>query len=434
MQAILAGQSVRFRLLRRRLAGEAARDRGRAFGLLALGVGFGLVIFFAGFGGGYFVRWKEYPELLLSGTSYGLWGLAAALVLSSLGHAAQSFFQSKDLWMWDSAPTGAFARFADRTTETTVAAVPATLAMGSLGLMGFALGGGLGVGGAVRAFMAAALMVPLPVCIGVVAAHGFGAILPAGRLRRLSLLFLGAALTAVLVWFRRARVERLLTEQGANELLSAAKQTEALGPAFLPPNQLADFVVAGHIGGLIVGLATVVAFVLVAFASHGLLYDRARKLAVDESPTGVLRGSLPDRLLGAVTLLAPKDVRPLLRKDLLAFVRDPAQWGQVFLLGGVGVLYIVNASALGDGLVLVSPPLRGMVLVAAHTGIIGFIAGGLAARFAFPQVGLEGPAVWILDSAPLRPQRLLFSKWLASFPIVVCFPVVLAVVGGVLLD
>jgi len=132
--------------------------------------------------------------------------------------------------------------------------------------------------------------------------------------------------------------------------------------------------------------------------------------------------------------LAPNDVRPLLRKDLLAFVRDPAQWGQVFLLGGVGVLYIVNASALGDGLVLVSPPMRGMVLVAAHTGIIGFIAGGLAARFAFPQVGLEGPAVWILDSAPLRPRRLLFSKWLASFPIVVFFPAVLAVVGGVLLD
>jgi hypothetical protein len=147
----------------------------------------------------------------------------------------------------------------------------------------------------------------------------------------------------------------------------------------------------------------------------------------------VLQGSLAERALGVVTSAVAADLRPLLRKDLLAFVRDPGQWGQVVLLLGVGVLYLVNASALSDGLSVLMPPFGGVILAAAHVGIVGFVAGGLAARFAFPQVGLEGPAIWIIDGAPISPARLLLGKWLASFLVVVTFPAVLAVVGGVVL-
>ncbi|MDP2339511.1 MAG: hypothetical protein Q8O67_01025 [Deltaproteobacteria bacterium] len=431
-EAVAAGQRVRWLRLSRRLKDEAARGTGRLLGLAALGVGLALVVFGAAFGGGFYVTWKQAPELLLTGTSAGLTGLAAALVFSSLGHAAQSFFQSQDLWMWDSAPTGAGARFIDRCTETAMAALPPTLALGSLALGGFALGGGLGFPGAIRAVVAVVVVVPLPLCVGVALAHIAGGLLPAGELRRISLLLLGVGVTAGLVWFRRARVERLLTEEGANQLLSAAKDTGAIGPAFLPPRLLASFVVDGDVFGFFAGAGIVAAVVLFAFGCHVFLYDRARKLAVDESPTGVLRGSDAERFWSALTSLAPRDLRPLLRKDLLSFVRDPGQWGQVVLLGGVGVLYIVNASALADGLRPLGP-FGPVVLIAMHTGIVGFVAGGLAARFAFPQLGLEGPAIWIIDGAPLSPQRLLIGKWLASFPVVVFFPSVLAFGGAIVL-
>jgi ABC-2 type transport system permease protein len=430
---IAAGHRVRSLLLRRRLAYEAQLGASRLVGLAALGVGLAAVVFGGAFGGGAYVRIKEAPELLLSGTSAVLWGLAAALVFSSLGHAAQAFFQAKDLWLWDSAPTGAGPRFVDRFTETAVAALPPTLALGSLGLVGYVVGGGLGVGGALRAVVAILLTAPLPVAIGVAVAHIGGAVLPAGRLRRLSLLLLGVSLTAVLVWFRQARVERLLSEEGAHQLLQTAKSTGPLGPSFAPPQLLARFVVDGDVFGFVVGVGSVAAIVGAAFALHVLLYDRARKLAVDESPSGVRPGSLAERLLLAVTAPLPTDLMPLVRKDLLAFVRDPAQWSQVVLLLGVGVLYVVNASALEEGLTPLAPPWGGIFLAGAHTGIVGFIAGGLAVRFAFPQLGLEGPAVWILDGAPVPAGRLLLAKWCAAVPVVVVYPVVLGVVGAVVL-
>ncbi len=435
LTAFSAGQRVRGLLLRRRLVDEIGRGRGRMLGLVLLGCGLGGVIFLVALGGGWFVRTRGYPELVMSGVTFGLWGLAGALVFSSLGHAAQAFFQARDLWLWDSAPTGANARFVDRLTQTAMAAAPPTVALGSLALMGLALGGGLGVGGAVRGLVAVFVIVPLPVCVGVILAHVGGAVLPAGQLRRISLLLLGCGVTAALVWFRQARIERLLTEQGANDLLQAAQSTSTdLGPALSPPRQLAAFVVDGDAAGFVTGAGTVAAIVLLALLSHRLLYDRARKLAVDESPTGVLRGSLTERALSGLVSLVAADLRPLVRKDLLAFVRDPGQWGQVVLLLGVGVLYIVNASALSDGLRVLMPPLGAVILVGAHVGIVGFVAGGLAARFAFPQVGLEGPAIWIIDGAPLSARRLLLAKWLSAFPVVVVFPALLALVGGVVLD
>jgi ABC-2 type transport system permease protein len=384
------------------------------------------------FAGGVYVRFKQAPELLSSGTAAALTGLVAALVFSSLGHAAQAFFTAKDLWLWDSAPTGPGPRFVDRLTETAVAALPAAVAVGALGLVGWTLGGGLGAVGALRACVAMAVVAPLPLAAGVVFAHVGGAVLPAGRLRRASLLVLGVGVAAALVWFRRARVERLLTEEGAHELLRSARDAGAVGPSWSPARRLASFVVDGDVAGLFVGLAVTSSALLVAFVAHRALYDRARKLAVDESPTGVLQGSFSAVLLRLVVRPLPADLRPMVQKDLLAFVRDPGQWGQVVLLVGVGVLYVVNASALGDGLRVLGA-FGGVVLAAMHTGIVAFIAGGLAVRFAFPQVGLEGPAVWIVDGAPLPAGRLLRAKFVSSLPVVVFFPVVLAAIGGAVL-
>ena len=420
-------------LLRRRLAAEAARDRGRTVGVLALAIGFGLLVFSAAFFAGWFALAKNEPVLVMTGTVAGLWGVSLALVLSSLGHAAQSFFSARDLWLWESAPTGAVARFVDRFTETAVAALPPTLALGSLALAGLQLGGGGGFWGALRAIVAVVLVSPLPVALGVIFAHIGGAVLPAGRLRRVSLVLLGTAVTGSLVWFRRLRVERMLTEQGAAELLGAAKNVGDVGPASLPPRQLATFVVDGDVVGFFAGVVGVVAVIGLAFISHLLLYRRARKLAVDESPTGVLAGSTAERGLGAVLRLVANDLRPLVKKDLLAFVRDPGQWGQVVLLLGVGVLYVVNASALGEGLRQLGTFGTSM-LTSMHVGIVAFIAGGLAARFAFPQVGLEGLAVWMVDGAPVAPRRLLLAKWLSAAPVVIVFPSLLAFSGGLVLD
>ncbi len=419
--------------MRRRLADEANRDQARTWGVLLLALGVALLVLVVGLFAGWFAVHNDAVELVRTATVTTLWGLSLALVFSSLGHAAQAFFSARDLWLWESAPVPAWARFTDRFVETVLSATLPTLALGSVGLVGLQLGAGSGVGAALRAVVAVVVATLSPVSLGVLLAHVGGAVLPAGRLRRLSLLLLGVGVTVVLVWFRRLRIERLLTEEGAAQMLGAVKQAGPVGPSLLPPRQLASFVIDGSVSGLLGGVVGVGLLVALAFVAHVVLYDRARKLAVDEAPSGVLPGSLTDRVLRGVLRVVAPDLRPMVHKDLLAFVRDPGQWGQVVLLVGVGVLYVVNASALGEGLRQLRE--AGLAFLAAmHVGIVAFIAGGLATRFAFPQVGLEGMAVWIVDGAPLRPERLLRAKWWAAAPVAVIFPTVLGIVGGVVLD
>jgi hypothetical protein len=432
MRAFVAGQRVRALLLRRRLGAELARDRARTAGFVGIALGVGVVIFGIAWGGAWWAVTQRAPELVQTGTVVGLSGLAVALVFSSLGHAAQAFFSARDLWLWESAPTGMVARFFDRFTETAMAALPPTLMLGSLGIVGLQVGGGGGLVAALRALTAVVLVSVMPVAAGVVLAHLGGALLPAGRLRRLSLVLLGVGLTTGLVWFRQLRVERLLTEQGAAELLGAAHGLTSIGPAWGPPRQLAMFIVDGSIRHLLAGVVGVAGAVGLALACHALTYDRARKLAVDESPTGVRTGSRAAQLLEFMTRPVGTDIRPLLQKDLLAFVRDPGQWGQVILLAGVGVLYVVNVSVMGEGFRVLSAGT--VLLVGMHVGIVAFIAGGLSARFAFPQVGLEGQAVWIIDGAPISWRRLLTAKWFAALPVAAIFPAFLGAAGAVVLD
>src|SRR5688500_12796659 len=102
---------VRRALLGRRLAAELAQGATRALAIGGIGLGVAGAIFCLGMGLGFFVVWRGAPELVRTMASGVLLGLSAALVLSSLGHAAQSFFSAKDLWLWDSTPVPPWARF-----------------------------------------------------------------------------------------------------------------------------------------------------------------------------------------------------------------------------------------------------------------------------------------------------------------------------------
>ncbi len=433
MRALRGGLRVKVVQIVRRAQVERQKGAGRLFGLVLFGVGSGALVFGLAFAGGVYVVAKGAPELARTGVAAGLLGISAALVLSSLGHAASAFFSAKDLWFWDASPARPWARFADRAVETGVASLPMPLLMGTLGIAGLLLGSGHGLASLLRAAVALACASLVPLATGILLAHLGGALLPAGRLRRWSLFVLGIVSCVLLVWIRRARVEKILTPEGAAELLNDVKGRSTIGPAWLPSSRGADFVVDGDLAGLAVLLATAGVFVLLAYFAHARLFRRARDLAVDESPTGIVRGSWRERLLRACLKPAPRRLRPMIEKDLLSFARDPSQWGQLILLVGVGVLYLVNADALLQGFQGL-PDFAATILAGMHTGLVTFVAAGLGARFAFPQMGLEGPAVWIVDGSPLNPRDLVVAKWLGALPVVALFPSLIGALGGVVLQ
>jgi ABC-2 type transport system permease protein len=432
-RALSASLSARFRGVARRLAAERTHGVVRLVGIAAIALSVALFVFAFTFAAGLWIAKRGATDIAQAAVAFSLLGLAGALLLSSLGHAASAFFTAHDLWFWESSPAPRLARFLDRMSETALTALPSTVTLGALALAGFLLGSGLGVMALLRAYAALILIALLPLSLGIALAHTGGAILPAGRLRRLSLIALGVLLTGALIVVRRARVEDLVTPEGAERLVASARSLTHIGPTFLPHNQGARFALEGSLEAFAGLAATSLTVVALAFLSHALFFDRARDRAADESPTGLSPGSMPERALLAAVRPVPARLRPLVEKDLLAFVRDPAQWGQVILLLGVGVLYLVNATAMARGMSSF-PTGKDIVMTGLHTGIATFIAAGLSVRFAFPIVGLEGPAVWILEAAPIDARDIVRAKAFAALPVVGLFPTLIALLGGFVID
>ncbi len=416
----------------RRLQDE--RDKGlvRLLSLLATVLGMWGGLFAAAFFAGRYVLSRGAPEVLPGGVAVTLLGVMGALFFSSVGHAATAFFAARDLWFWDASPTSVTASFGDRVIETLTLAAPATVGLSSSLLLGFVIGGTESPGAVARAGVGLVAVVVLTVVVAAVVAHVVAAVFPAGAVSRASVVLLGIALCVALVLLRQSGVERLVTEKGAEEFVAKAGGLFTVGPPRLPHNAAAQFVIGGDLvagGWLLLWVAGAVA---VARLVYGGLYKRARTRAEQDNPSRDAKG-LVERVVAFYARRSGPSSGAMVRKDLLAFVRDPSQWGQLVLLLTISIVYVVNCRALVAGFGDV-PQAGGVILSALHVGVVGFVAAGLAARFAFVQMALEGPAMWLAWASPLSPRGWVEAKRRAALPIVFGFPVLTAILGAVALD
>ncbi len=123
----------------------------------------------------------------------------------------------------------------------------------------------------------------------------------------------------------------------------------------------------------------------------------------------------------------PSSRRPLvgtIRKDLLLFVRDPAQSLQLILFILLMALYAVSLLRFPRG---VLPDQYTRYVALANVAAISFILGSFSSRFVYPLLGIEGRAIWIFAAAPLTPRVILLAKLLMGYLIMAPAAVGLAV-------
>jgi len=123
----------------------------------------------------------------------------------------------------------------------------------------------------------------------------------------------------------------------------------------------------------------------------------------------------------ALFFLRPQ-TRLLIIKDLRNFRRDPAQWAQVLIILGLGVLFFSNVRRFyqhdfgrpfQNGICLLNL-VATAILVCAYTG-----------RFVFPMLSLEGRKFWILGLLPLDRSQLVWGKFAFSAATCLFFAVTL---------
>lgn len=444
MTAVFEGAALLRLLLRprsRSLWNMATRgDRRGLYGGLALvGVLFWLGLFammywlvgqFAAVEGlGTFLAQKLLEMLLAS--------LFVMLTFSNIITALSTYYLSDDLELVLALPVSRpvfhYARFFDTLVQS-------SWMMGLFGVpvfLAYAARAGAGVGYYIALVVVIPCLLMMAANIGIAVAtvlvNGF----PAHRTRELMVVLGIMAVAALFVVLRSLRPERLLNPQEFENVADYLAQLQVPQPVLFPPGWASSVLAATMLyrpfpwvdAGLLV--TGVLATAAVARWTTAWGFDAGWARAQEARAARFYASPWFDTLVRVL----PRDWRPIVAKDFRVFVRDPAQWSQVFLLGGICSIYLVSIQSLPLS-AFQGQLLEGIkqAMSFVNVGMGGFVMSAIATRFQYGAVSREGRAWWIVRGSPVVPVSFLRAKGvLGAVPMLVVGEVV--VVGsGLLLD
>lgn len=124
----------------------------------------------------------------------------------------------------------------------------------------------------------------------------------------------------------------------------------------------------------------------------------------------------------------------IFRKESKVFLRDSAEWSQLFMIAALVVVYLYSFKALP----LERSPLQTEyvtnLISFLNVGMAGFMVTSLAARFVFPAIGAETGAFWLIAASPMTVGRFLFCKFVFYVVPFTLFTLLLVITSDALLQ
>ncbi len=344
--------------------------------------------------------------------------LFSLLIFSSIITCLAKLYLSKDLHLVHSMPVPPYAIFLSRWLESTVDSAWMVLIYTLPVLIAYGI-----VHGAGAEFYAAILL-----NLGALsfAASGLSALIvmgavmvvPANRLRSI-FVFLGLTLFVILyIAFRLLRPERLVDPESFATVLVYLKALRTPAPVYLPSTWafdslkalLSDNTAAGTFHWVMTfSFAVCIACVCALFA------DAVYFTGMSKAQTAPMRLFTSRSDKPGLSILPQGPVRAFVVKEIKSFFRDQTQWTQLFLIAALFFIYIYNFEALP----LEKAPIKTVylqnLLSFLNMGLSAFVLTAVAARFAYPAVGAEGDAFWIVKSAPISLRSFLWIKFFIYF-------------------
>lgn len=348
------------------------------------------------------------------------------LLFSNLITALSTFFLARDLDLVLSTPVPAAAFFYSRLITT---AGNSSWMVLFFSLPIFAAYGAVFHGGGLFYLWVILVLPPfliVPAAIGVMITHLLVHYLPAKRIRDI-LFFIGLFAFILLYFlFRFSQPERLVQPETFGHFLEFLTAMETPTTPFLPSSWAGEIFAAilfkkppdlWFFYPLLISYALFLPLLAywVFTAVHLSGWSKAQ-----ESRQGRHQGYLLDGMLNRILRPFPEISKAVMAKDIKTFLRDTAQWSQLFLLLALIIVYLYNFKVLPlDRSPIPTAALRTAISF-ANLGLAGFVLSAVAIRFAFPAVSLEGNAFWILQTAPIALRSLLWSKfWLNLIPLLI---------------
>jgi ABC-2 type transport system permease protein len=124
----------------------------------------------------------------------------------------------------------------------------------------------------------------------------------------------------------------------------------------------------------------------------------------------------------------------IFRKETKIFLRDSAEWSQLFMIGALIVVYLYNFRVLPVERSMFAEEYITNLISFLNIGLTGFVVASLAARFVYPSIGAEGGSFYIILSSPLSVGRFIFDKYLFYLTPFTGLALILLVVSNHLLN
>ena len=404
------------------------RERGDLLRALVFG-GIAAFVAFAIFAAAFWVAWQlaDYAELgdylLRVGLSWLFLTFLSFLAFSGVVAALSTFFLSDDLRLLLAAPVAPHRLFHARFVRT--------LAHASWMVVVFLVPLLLGIGLARCApatFYALSILtiVPfsvIPVALGAAATLLLVNVFPARRARDILMLMGLLFAASIVILLRYIRPERLMRVESLPDVTAFFSTLQSPVTPYLPSFWAGETLFANLQGGrdlLHLGALWTTALMLVVVV--GAAYERWHfdgfSNAQEARKARFTRFRVLDRLAGRLPLGTVR--RNLLVKDLKVFLRDVSQWSQLLLLMALVLVYLYNFRALDLERIPFMSGVVKNVYAFVNLAMAGFVMATIAVRFVFPGVSAEGPAFWIIRSAPISMRDFLWSKfWIGFVPLLI---------------
>lgn len=107
------------------------------------------------------------------------------------------------------------------------------------------------------------------------------------------------------------------------------------------------------------------------------------------------------------SFLLSRDYSALWKKEIKTFIRTPAQWSQLLIIGAIIVVFILNMKGIPTPHVSVKN-----IIAYLNLGMAAFIVAGLNSRFTFTTIPMESPGIVNLLGSPFKRKKIYRFKLL----------------------
>lgn len=332
--------------------------------------------------------------------------LFSMLLLSALLTSLDVFYISRDLHFLFSTPLPVRSAFAWKMLETGVYSSAMVVFFSLPVLFFYCRYFAPGPGQVLQVLLAFLLFIACGVLTGIMLGLVIPAFFSVRRLQPVLSVFSIILISSIVVFLRLLRPERFLEPSEIDNVLKYMGSLDLKIFYYFPFSWLARAMSLTADGRSAPYWKTIALFVILVAALLALVLWLRKKLYLQLFDK-LNRGGRGYFKSNWHTSQLKNDYIPLLRKELKTFLRTPAQWSQLLIVGALVAVFVINMRMIP----LPHPSIKNFV---SYLNLIMavFIVSGLNSRFTFTSIPGEGPGQVHIFSSPYAKEKFYRFKLL----------------------